>query len=129
MANSVAVPGGDTARASPGFCWASPAGPAELGYLAQPAWRSWATAAGPLGLGAWGRWRLRGMWAQFLPSGCSFGFFLELFGDAAQEPQGSRRPHFDEGDRTGKKPGRLRWARREIGDARYIEKMRFHHGC
>ena len=71
------APGGDTARASPGYCWASPAGPAELGYLAQPAWRSWATAAGPLGLGAWGRWRLRGKWAQFLPSGCSFCFVFE----------------------------------------------------
>ncbi len=33
-----------TARANPAFCWASPAGPAELGYLAQLTWRGWAIA-------------------------------------------------------------------------------------
>ena len=42
-------PAPDIARASPAFCWASPAGPAEPGYLAQPTWWSWASAAAPPG--------------------------------------------------------------------------------
>ena len=61
----------------PAFCWASPAGPAEPGYLAHLAWWSWASAAGPPGwatLSAPGARGASRKVAWFLPSGSSLCF-------------------------------------------------------